>query len=54
MLTSNIQEGLNQPAFMQPLYHNNNQSEIVGHVVSTSVDKEIVEEPEINAKEENI
>jgi hypothetical protein len=54
MLTSNIQEGLNQPAFMQPLYHNNNQSEIVGPVVSTSVDKEIVEEPEINAKEENI
>jgi len=54
MLTSNIQEGLNQPAFMQPLYHNNNQNEILGPAVSTSIDKEIVEEPEINAKEENI
>jgi hypothetical protein len=39
---------------MQPLYQNNNQSEIHGPGVSTSIDKEVVEEPQIKAEEENI
>lgn len=39
---------------MQPLYHNNNQSEIHGPAVSTSIDKEVVEEPQIKVDEENI
>jgi hypothetical protein len=30
MLTSNIQEALNPPTFMQPLYHSNNKNEVHG------------------------
>jgi hypothetical protein len=54
MLTSNIQEALNPPAFMHSLYHKNNQTEIHDPTVSTSIDKEKVEEPQIKAQEEDL
>ena len=53
MLTSNIQEVMHPPGYMQPLYQHHNQSEILDRV-STSIEKEIAEEQEIKAQEENV